>query len=49
MKLREIISEIKEAKSKETADKNLTSLLITQVEQIIDQRLGELTPGKSRI
>ena len=46
LKLREIISEIKEAKSKETGDKNLTSSLIAQVEQIIDQRLGELTPGQ---
>ena len=46
LKLREIISEIKEAKSKETGDKNLTSLLIAQVEQIIDQRLDELTPGQ---
>ena len=45
-KLQEIISEIKEAKSKETVDKNLTSSLITQVEQIIDQRLDELTPGQ---
>ena len=45
-KLQEIISEIKEAKSKETGDKNLTSSLIAQVEQIIDQRLDELTPGR---
>ena len=45
-KLQEIISEIKETKSKETVDKNLTSSLITQVEQIIDQRLDELTPGQ---
>ena len=46
LKLQEIISEIKEAKSKETGDKNLTSSLIAQVEQIIDQRLSELTPGQ---
>ena len=45
-KLQEIISEIKEAKSRETGDKNLTPSLITQVEQIIDQRLDELTPGQ---
>ena len=45
-KLQEIISEIKEAKSKEAGDENLTSSLITQVEQIIDQRLDELTPGQ---
>ena len=44
LKLQEIISEIKEAKSKETGDKDLTSSLIAQVEQIIDQRLDELTP-----
>ena len=44
VKLKEIISEIKEAKSKETGDKNLTSSLIAQVEQIIDQRLNQLTP-----
>ena len=46
LKLQEIISEIKEAKSKETGDRNLTSSLIAQVEQIIDQRLDELTPGQ---
>jgi Uncharacterized protein conserved in bacteria len=46
LKLHEIISEIKEAKSLETRDKNLTSVLITQAEQIIDQRLNELTPGQ---
>ena len=46
LKLQEIISEIKEAKSRETGDKNLTSSLIAQVEQIIDQRLDELTPGQ---
>ncbi len=46
LKLQEIISEIKEAKSKETGYKDLTSSLIAQVEQIIDQRLDELTPGQ---
>ena len=45
-KLQEIIVEIKEAKSLETGEKNLTSSLLTQVEQIIDQRLDELTPGQ---
>ena len=44
LKLQEIIVEIKEAKSLETGKKNLTSSLLTQVEQIIDQRLDELTP-----
>ena len=43
-KLQEIISEIKNAKSKETGEENLTSSLLTQVEKIIDQRLDELTP-----
>ena len=46
LKLQEIIVEIKEAKSLETGEKNLTSSLLTQVEQIIDQRLDELTPGQ---
>ena len=46
LKIQEIISEIKEAKSKEAVDENLTSSLIAQVEQIIDQRLDELTPGQ---
>ena len=46
LKLQEIIVEIKEAKSGETGEKNLTSSLLTQVEQIIDQRLYELTPGQ---
>ena len=46
LKLQEIIVEMKEAKSPETGEKNLTSSLLTQVEQIIDQRLDELTPGR---
>ena len=46
LKLQEIIVEIKEAKSVETGEKNLTSSLLTQVEQIVDQRLDELTPGQ---
>ena len=41
LKLQEIIWEMKESK---TVDKKLTSSLLNQVEQIIDQRLGELTP-----
>ena len=41
LKLQEIIWEMKESK---TVDKKLTSSLINQVEQIIDQRLDELTP-----
>ena len=41
LKLQEIIWEMKESK---TVDKKLTSSLLTQVEQIIDQRLDELTP-----
>ena len=46
LKLQEILSEIKEVKSLKTGDKNLTSSLLTQVELIIDQRLGELTPDQ---
>ena len=41
LKLQEIIWEMEESK---TVDKKLTSSLLNQVEQIIDQRLGELTP-----
>ena len=41
LKLQEIIKEMKESK---TGDKDLTSSLLTQVEQIIDQRLNQLTP-----
>ena len=46
LKLQEIIVEMRETKSRETGEKNLTSLLLTQVEQIIDQRLDELSPGQ---
>ena len=46
LKLQEIIVEMKDTKSPETGEKNLTSSLLTQVEQIIDQRLDELTPGQ---
>ena len=45
-KLQEIINVIKEAKSLQTGKQNLTSPLLTQVEQIIDQRLNQLTPGQ---
>ena len=46
LKLQEILSEIKEIKSLETGKKNPGSSLLTQVEQLIDQRLDELTPGQ---
>ena len=46
LKLQEILSEIKEVKSLKTGKKNLGSSLLTQVEQLIDQRLDELTPGQ---
>ena len=46
LKLQEILVEIKEVESTEIGEKNLTSSLLTQVEQIIDQRLDELTPGQ---
>ena len=42
LKLQDIIWEMKESK---TVDKKLTSSLLNQVEQIIDQRLDELTPA----
>ena len=41
LKLQEIIWEMKESK---TGDKNLATSLLSQVEQIVDQRLNELTP-----
>ena len=41
LKLQEIMWEMEESK---TVDKKLTSSLLNQVEQIIDQRLDELTP-----
>jgi len=43
LKLQDIIKEMQESK---TNDKKLTLSLLTQVEQIIDQRLDELTPGQ---
>ena len=41
LKLQEIIWEMKESK---TGDKNLATSLLSQVEQIVDKRLDELTP-----
>ena len=41
LKLQEILKEMKETK---TGDKDLTSSLLIQVEQIIEQRLNQLTP-----
>jgi uncharacterized membrane protein YheB (UPF0754 family) len=43
LKLQDIIKEMQKSK---TNDKKLTLSLLTQVEQIIDQRLDELTPGQ---
>ena len=43
LKLQEIMLEMKASK---TGNKDLTSSLITQVEQIIDQRLDQLTPAQ---
>ena len=43
-KLENIIKEIQEANATKSDDKNRTSSLLNQVEQIIDQRLGGLTP-----
>ena len=42
-KLQGIIKEIQEANATQSDDKNRTSSLLNQVEQIIDQRLDELT------
>ena len=44
LKLQDIINEIQEAEVTKNDDKNRTSSLLNQVEQIIDQRLDELTP-----
>ena len=44
LKLHDIIKEIQEAEVTKSVDKNRTSSLLNQVEQIIDQRLDELTP-----
>ncbi|MFL2844906.1 MAG: DUF445 domain-containing protein [Candidatus Puniceispirillaceae bacterium] len=41
LKLQEMVKEMKESK---TGNKDLTSSLLKQVEQIIDQRLNQLTP-----
>ena len=43
-KLQDIIKEIQEAEATKSDDKNRTPSLLNQVEQIIDQRLDELTP-----
>ena len=43
-KLQDIIKEIQEANAIKSDDKNRTSSLLNQVEQIIDQRLDVLTP-----
>jgi len=44
LKLQDIIKEIQEAETTKSDNKNRTSSLLNQVEQIIDQRLDELTP-----
>ena len=44
LKLQDIIKEIQEAEATKSDDKNRTPSLLNQVEQIIDQRLDELTP-----
>ena len=44
LKLQDIIKEIQEAEATKSDDKNRTSFLLNQVEQIIDRRLDELTP-----
>jgi uncharacterized membrane protein YheB (UPF0754 family) len=44
LKLQDIIKEIQEAETTKSDNKHRTSSLLNQVEQIIDQRLDELTP-----
>ena len=44
LKIQDIIKEIQEAEATKSDDKNRTPSLLNQVEQIIDQRLDELTP-----
>ena len=44
LKVQDIIKEIQEAETTKSDDKNRTPSLLNQVEQIIDQRLDELTP-----
>ena len=44
MKLQEIMLEMKDTTSAASDEKNLTSSLLFQVEQIVDRRLDELTP-----
>ena len=44
LKLQEIMLEMKDTASAESEEKSLTSSLLFRVEQIVDQRLDELTP-----
>ena len=44
LKLQDIIKEIQKAEATKSDDNKRTSSLLNQVEQIIDQRLDELTP-----
>lgn len=46
IKLQEVILEMKETASLATEEKSLTSSLLFRVEQIVDQRLDELTPAQ---
>ena len=46
MKLQEIMLEMKDTASAASEEKNLTSSLLFRVEQIVDQRLDELTPAQ---
>ena len=49
MKLQEIMLEMKDTESATSDEKNLTSSLLFQVEQIVDRRLDELTPVQVKI
>jgi len=46
LKLQEIMLEMKDTASAASEEKNLTSSLLFRVEQIVDQRLDELTPAQ---
>lgn len=46
LKLQEIMLEIKDTTSAASEEKSLTSSLLFRVEQIVDQRLDELTPAQ---
>ena len=46
LKLQEIMLEIKDTASAASEEKSLTSSLLFRVEQIVDQRLDELTPAQ---